>query len=347
VGQHDDDEFEALLERSSLGTSGARRLRSRASASDMARVRKMLVQTATQPSSDTSSYLTELETATRRGESDSRPATTSQPSQERSALRPIWSGSISFGLVTVPVELFAATENHGVRFQPYQRGTTDRVRYQRVNERTGAEVAYHDIVHGLSDEAGQAVIVERAELDEIALGQSHSHAIDVSGFVDLDEIDPIYFQKTYWLAPAETRNAKVYALLAAAMQATNRAAIANLVMRGKQHLCAVRAHDGVLSLETLYYADEIHQPREQLANLPEPFEPEGPEFDMASTLIESMSVAWRPEDYRDTYTDKVKQLIEDKRAGNIEAAETAPPKPTDLADLLEVLSRSVEARHAS
>jgi DNA end-binding protein Ku len=160
--------------------------------------------------------------------------------------RSIWTGSITFGLVTVPVGLYSATEDHGVHFHQYQRGTTDRIRYQRVNERTGEEVAFSEIVRGLEEDSGQTVIVEPAELDEIAPGRSRS--IDVTAFVDLDEIDPIYFQKTYWLAPAKPENGKVYGLLAAAMEATNRVAIATFVMRNKQYLCAVRAEGGVLSL---------------------------------------------------------------------------------------------------
>ncbi|WP_051343257.1 Ku protein [Pseudonocardia spinosispora] len=259
--------------------------------------------------------------------------------------RAIWTGSISFGLVTVPVGLFSATEDNAVSFHQYERGTTDRIRYRRINERTGEEVAFGDIVRGHDDGDGQTIIVEPSELDQIAPGRSRS--IDVTAFVDLDDIDPIYFQKTYWLAPTKEENAKVYALLAAAMEATNRVAIANFVMRGKQYLCAVRSERGVLSLETLYYAAEVRDPHDQLDHLPEPADQTGREFDMARTLIESMSAPWRPEDYEDTYTERVKQLIDDKRAGNEVVAESAAPAPTDVTDLLEALQRSVEARRAS
>jgi len=131
--------------------------------------------------------------------------------------RSIWSGSITFGLVTVPVGLYSATESHGVSFHQYQRGTTDRIRNKRVNERTGEEVAFADIVRGLDEEDGQTVIIDPAELDEIAPGRSRS--IDVTAFVDLDEIDPIYFQKTYWLAPAKAENGKVLFAARAAMEA--------------------------------------------------------------------------------------------------------------------------------
>jgi DNA end-binding protein Ku len=258
--------------------------------------------------------------------------------------RAIWSGSITFGLVTVPVGLFSATEDHSVHFHQYQRGTTDRIRNKRVNERTGEEVAYSDIVKGFDAQDGQVVVVEPRELEEIAPGRSRS--IDVLAFVDLDEIDPIYFQKTYWLAPAKEENAKVYALLASAMADTNRVAIATFVMRSKQYLAAVRAHeDGrALALETLNYADEVRDPEESLDHLPERGPSSGKELDMARTLIESMSAPWRPEDYRDTYTDQVNELIEAKLEGNEVAVASKAPEATEVTDLLEALRRSVEAR---
>ena len=258
--------------------------------------------------------------------------------------RAIWSGSITFGLVTVPVGLFSATEDHSVHFHQYQRDTTDRIRNKRVNERTGEEVAYSDIVKGFDAQDGQVVVVEPRELEEIAPGRSRS--IDVVAFVDLDEIDPIYFQKTYWLAPSKEENAKVYALLASAMAATNRVAIATFVMRSKQYLAAIRAHeDGqALALETLNYADEVRDPAESLDHLPERGPSSGKELDMARTLIESMSAPWRPEDYRDTYTDQVNELIEAKLVGNEVVAASKAPEATEVTDLLEALRRSVEAR---
>jgi DNA end-binding protein Ku len=234
-----------------------------------------------------------------------------------------------------------------VHFHQYQRGTTDRIRQRRVNERTGEEVAYSDIVKGFDSQDGQIVVVEPRELEEIAPGRSRS--IDVLAFVDLDEIDPIYFQKTYWLAPAKEENAKVYALLASAMAATNRVAIATFVMRSKQYLAAVRAHeDGrALALETLNYADEVRDPAESLDHLPERGPSSGKELDMARTLIESMSAPWRPEDYRDTYTDQVNELIEAKLVGTEVVAASKAPEATEVTDLLEALRRSVEARGGS
>ncbi|GAB3904294.1 Ku protein [Kibdelosporangium lantanae] len=250
--------------------------------------------------------------------------------------RAIWSGAISFGLVSIPVELYSATQDHTVHFNQFQRGTSDRVRYKRVNERTGDEVEYGDIVKGREVADGQFVLVEPGELDEIAPGRSRT--IDINAFVDLDEIDPIFYQKTYWLAPAKKEFAKPYALLTKAMTDSNRAGIATFVMRGKQYLTAVRARDGILALETLYFADEI---RENISPVDVPVGAK--ELKMATSLIESMTEEWKPEEYKDTYTERVRKLIEDKAAGNEVVVEEAPPEATEVVDLMEALRRSVEA----
>jgi DNA end-binding protein Ku len=254
--------------------------------------------------------------------------------------RAIWSGSINFGLVSIPVAMYSATEDHTVHFHQFQRGTADRIRYQRINERTGKEVDYSDIVKGADVGGGDYVIVDPEELDTIAPGRSRT--IDINRFVDLDEIDPVYFQKTYWLAPASEEYTRPYALLREAMARTNRAGIATFVMRGKEYLAAIRA-DGVLALHTLFFADEIRNPADELDNLPSQAPASGKELDMAKTLIESMSGPWQPQDYHDTYTERVEQLIDDKRRGGEIVAEAEPPAPTEMSDLLEALQRSISS----
>jgi DNA end-binding protein Ku len=256
--------------------------------------------------------------------------------------RAIWTGSISFGLVSIPVGLFSATEDHTIHFHQFERGTADRIRNHRVNERTGEEVEYSDIVKGKEVGGGDYVIVERDELADIAPGRSRT--IDITTFVDLDEIDPVYFQKTYWLAPTAEQYGRPYALLREAMERTNRAGIATFVMRGREYLTAVRATQEVLALETLYFADEIRDPKE-LDNLPGRIQLKGKELDMAVGLIESMSGPWHPEEFRDTYGERVENLIEDKRRGHEIVTEAEPPEPTAMTDLLAALERSVaEAR---
>jgi DNA end-binding protein Ku len=256
--------------------------------------------------------------------------------------RAIWSGSINFGLVSIPVAMYSATEDHTVHFHQFQRGTADRIRYQRINERTGKEVDYADIVKGADVGGGDYVIVEPEELDAIAPGRSRT--IDITRFVDLEEIEPVYFQKTYWLAPAGEEYTRPYVLLREALARTNRAGIATLVMRGKEYLGAIRADNGVLALHTLFFADEIRNPADALDNVPSHQAPaSGKELDMAKTLIESMSGPWQPQDYHDTYTERVERLIDDKRRGGKIVAEAEPPAPTEMSDLLEALQRSISS----
>ena len=258
--------------------------------------------------------------------------------------RPIWTGSITFGLVTIPVALFSATEDHTIHFNQFQRGTADRIRYQRVNERTGKEVDYADIVRGHQIGDGEYVVVEPDELAAIAPGRSRS--IEISTFVDLADIDPIYFQKTYWLAPAKPEYADSYALLVSAMARTNRVGIANFVMRGKQYLTAVRADDDVLALDTLFFADEIRDPH-QLDDLPGRKKASGKQLNMAVSLIDAMTGDWQPKDYADTYTAKVHKLLEDKRKGKEIVTEAQAPEATGVVDLMDALRRSVESARGS
>ena len=258
--------------------------------------------------------------------------------------RAIWTGAINFGLVTVPVGLYSATEDHSVHFHQLERGTSDRIRYRRVNERTGREVEYADIVKARDIGGGEYVVVEQQELADVAPGRSRS--IDITTFVDLDEIDPIFFQKTYWLAPTEEQYGRAYGLLRQALARTNRAGIATFVRRGKEYLTAVRADEKLLALETLYFADEIRDPGTQFASLPDSGPSRGKELDMAAMLIESMAGPWRPEEYRDTYTERVEQLIADKQAGRETVVAEEPPGATEVNDLLDALRRSVESARA-
>jgi DNA end-binding protein Ku len=227
--------------------------------------------------------------------------------------RAIWSGVLTFGLVTVPVQLFTATEDHTVHFHQLQRGTSDRIRYQRVNERTGKEVDYDDIVKGYDLGGGDYVIVEPDELDEIAPGKSQ--VVEITGFVELEQVEPVYFGKTYYLAPKGEEYTKVYERLHAALAKENKTGIATLVMRGKQYLVALRAQEEVLVLHTLHWADEVRDPHQELPVLPEQSEAKGRELDTARQLIDALSMDWNPEDYHDTYEERVKELVDAKAKG--------------------------------
>jgi DNA end-binding protein Ku len=254
--------------------------------------------------------------------------------------RAVWSGLISFGLVSVPVGLFTATQEHQPSFHQFAKNSTNRIRYKRVNERTGKEVDFENIVKGVDVGGGEHVMVTDEELEQIAPGRSR--ALEISGFVDLDEIDPIYFNKAYYLAPSGDESKKTYALLRDAMAKTNRAGIGTFVMHGKQHLAAVRAAGNTLVLETLFFADEVRDSKSMLDNLPGKTSFSKGELNMATQLVESMADAWNPKQYRDTYTDRVNELIAAKRKGNeVQVADDAP-EPTNVVDLLEALRRSVD-----
>ncbi|WP_371483122.1 Ku protein [Kitasatospora sp. NBC_00315] len=256
--------------------------------------------------------------------------------------RPIWSGILSFGLVSVPVSLYAATEDHTVHFRQIQRGTSDRVRNLRVNERTGKEVAFGDIVKGFETSEGEYVVVEPEELEQISPGRSRT--IEITGFVDLDQVEPIFFDKTYYLGPKGKEYAKVYALLQQALQRSNRAGIAMFSMRGKEYLTAVRADDGILTAHTMHFADEVRDPRREIGNLPEGDAAlSDRELSMAEQLIDMLAVEWNPDDYRDTFEEKVHELIAAKQAGQEFEAPEAAPRPSNVIDLMDVLSRSLES----
>lgn len=254
--------------------------------------------------------------------------------------RPIWTGVISFGLVAVPVALYSATEEHEVSFHQFEKDTPDRIRYKRVNERTEEEVDYADVVKGADVGDGHYVMLDQDELDSVAPGRSRS--LEIEAFVDVDQVDPIYYQKTYYLGPAGKDTAKTYALLRDAMAKTGKAAVGTFVMRGKEYLALIRAHGDLLVLETLYFADEVRDANKEVADLPGPVSGRGRELKMAQELIGSMTGKWRPADYRDTYTDRVHDLIEAKRHDHEITVADEAPEPTKVVDLMDALQRSVE-----
>jgi DNA end-binding protein Ku len=255
--------------------------------------------------------------------------------------RAIWTGSVSFGLVNVPVGLFSATQDHEVHFHQFEKGTSNRVRNQRVNEQTGDEVAYKDIVKGAEVGDGDYVMLTQEELESVEPGRSRT--IDISDFVDASEIDPIYYQKSYYLAPSDDTAKKPYALLVRAMEKAERIGVATFVMRGKQYLAAIRPHDGVLVLETMHFADEVRDPGKEVDNLPTRTKVSKKDLDMAVSLITSLTAKWNPENYEDTYTERVKKLVDAKRKNReIVREETAEETSEKVVDLLAALQASVE-----
>jgi DNA end-binding protein Ku len=252
--------------------------------------------------------------------------------------RAVWSGVLSFGLVSVPVSLYSATEEHTPDFHQYVKGTSQRIRYKRVSEKTGKEVDYSDIVKG-TKVGRKLVTLDQDELDAVAPGKSRS--LEIATFVDRDDVDPIYFNKTYWLGPGNADAKKTYALLRDAMAAENVVAIGMFVMRGKQYLTCVRPDGDMLALETMFFADEVRNPKQEIDNLPGKVKVASNEKKMARQLVSSMSSPFRAEDYRDTYADAVNKLIKAKAKNkDLPVAEDAP-EPTNVTDLMEVLRESV------
>ncbi|SEE21830.1 DNA end-binding protein Ku [Streptomyces misionensis] len=255
--------------------------------------------------------------------------------------RAIWTGVITFGLVTVPVGLYTAVQDHTVHFHQLQRGTSDRIRNRRVNERTGDEVGPDDIVKGFEVGEGEYIVVEPEELDEIAPGRSQT--IDITDFVALEQIEPVYFDRSYYIAPRGKEYTKVYELLRAALAEGNRVGIATFVMRNKQYLTALRAEDDVLVLQTLHWADEVRDPGEELPELPSGRAARGKELQMARQLIDALSGDWDPGRYHDTYQEKVRELVEAKAEGKEITAAEAPPEATNVIDLMKALEGSLDA----
>ncbi|MBT1184998.1 Ku protein [Streptomyces sp. CJ_13] len=253
--------------------------------------------------------------------------------------RPVWAGNLSFGLVSLPVGLYTATDSHTIHFHQLQRGTSDRIRNKRVNERTGDEVQLDDIVKGY-EIGDEYVLVEPKELDEIAPGRSRS--LEIAGFVDLAEVDPIFFDKTYYLGPWGAEYSKVYSLLEQALAKTGKAGIATFVMRQHEYLVALKAENGLLTLHTLHWADEIRDPQKEIDNLPGKARASDKELTMAEQLIEALTMKWDPEQFHDTFQEKGAAMIEAKQAGETVEKAEAPAEPTGVVDLMEALRASVE-----
>jgi DNA end-binding protein Ku len=254
--------------------------------------------------------------------------------------RAIWSGAISFGLVAVPVKLHPATEQKDIRFHQFKEGTKQRIRNKRVSEDTGREVDYEDIVKGYEVDKGKFVIVTPEELEAVA--PEKSRTIEIEDFVPLEEIDPIYFEKTYYLAPeGEAGAKKAYALLLESMKKEGQVAIGRFVMRTKEYLAAIRPMDGILALETMYFPDEIRQASE-VENVPVRAKANDRELKMARQLIGSLATTWDPKRYHDEYRERVLKLIRDKAKGKEVVLQEAP-EPSRVADLMEALRQSIEA----
>ncbi|MGE0066591.1 MAG: Ku protein [Solirubrobacterales bacterium] len=256
--------------------------------------------------------------------------------------RSIWSGSISFGLLNVPVKLYSAVARRNIALREIRESDSSRIKHRRVAEGTDEEVPYDKIIKAYEITPGQYVPIGKDEM--AALAPEQSRAIDVQDFVEIEEIDPKYFDSPYYLGPADGAE-KAYSLLASAMESSGKAAIARFVFRNKEHLAAIRASEGVLTLTTMRFADEVVP----AAELDDVF-PEGEqkvakkEQQMAEALIESLTTKFDPSSYRDEYREELLALIERKAEGKeIVASDSEPAKATKAPDLMAALEESIAA----
>jgi len=248
--------------------------------------------------------------------------------------RPIWRGTISFGLVSVPVRMFSATESKELRFHFLDKRDLQPISYDKVRRDTGEHVDSDDVIRGFEVAKGRFVPLEDEDLDRLDIELTKT--IDILDFVDLDEIDPIYFRKAYYLEPQEGGE-KPYRLLVRALEETGKVGIAKVVIRNKQHLAALRPWNGVLVLETMYYADEVRQPEKADGRV----RLQKPEVEMAKSLVENLSEPFKPEKYDDTYRKELLDLLRAKAKGKA-LPEPEPEEEGEVVDLMAALRESVE-----
>jgi DNA end-binding protein Ku len=254
--------------------------------------------------------------------------------------RAIWKGSISFGLVNIPIALYPATRREELKFRLLRKSDLSPVNYKRVAEKDGKEVSWDQIVKGYEYEKGKYIVLKEEDFQRVDLEATQT--VDIQDFVDQEEIDPMFFYKPYYLEPQKGGD-KSYALLRDALKDTNKVGVAKVVIKTRQYLAGVKPEDGALVLELMHFADELADPEK--LHLPNKAEVGKREMNMARSLIESMTSKWEPEKYKDDYRQALMEVIEEKvEAGGkeIEEKPRKTPKPTKVIDLVSVLQRSLD-----
>ena len=255
-------------------------------------------------------------------------------------MRAIWKGSISFGLVNIPIALYPATRREELKFRLLRKSDLSPVNYKRVAEKDGKEVPWDQIVKGYEYEKGKYVVLKDEDFERVDLEATQT--VDIQDFVDVDEIDPMFFYKPYYLEPQKGGD-KAYALLRDALKRSKKVGIAKVVIKTRQYLAGVKPEDGALVLELMHFADELADTGK--LHLPKKVEVGKRETNMAKSLIDSMSAKWNPEKYHDDYREALMEVIEEKvEAGgkDIEEKPKKAPKPTKVIDLVSVLQKSLE-----
>jgi DNA end-binding protein Ku len=254
--------------------------------------------------------------------------------------RAIWKGSISFGLVNIPIALYPATRREELKFRLLRKSDLSPVNYKRVAEKDGREVPWDQIVKGYEYEKGKYVVLKEEDFQRVDLEATQT--VDIQDFVDQEEIDPMFFYKPYYLEPQKGGD-KAYALLRDALKDTNKVGVAKVVIKTRQYLAGVKPENGALVLELMHFADELADPEK--LHVPKKTEVGKREMNMAKSLIDSMSSKWNPGKYKDDYREALMEVIEEKvEAGGkeIEEKPKKAPKPTKVIDLVSVLQKSLE-----
>jgi DNA end-binding protein Ku len=255
-------------------------------------------------------------------------------------MRAIWKGSISFGLVNIPIALYPATRKEELKFRLLRKSDFSPVNYKRVAEKDGKEVPWNQIVKGYEYDKGKYIVLKDEDFQRVDLEATQT--VDIQDFVDLDEIDPVFFYKPYYLEPQKGGD-KAYALLRDSLQESKKVGIAKVVIKTRQYLAGVKPEDGALVLELMHFAEELADTSK--LHIPKKVEVGKREMNMATQLIDSMSSKWSPDKYRDEYRDALMEVIEEKvEAGGkeIEEKPKKAPTPTKVIDLVEVLQKSLE-----
>ena len=254
--------------------------------------------------------------------------------------RAIWKGSISFGLVNIPIALYPATRREELKFRLLRKTDLSPVNYKRVAEKDGKEVPWDQIVKGYEYEKGKYVVLQDEDFQRVDIEATQT--VDIQDFVELDEIDPIFFYKPYYLEPQKGGD-KAYALLRDALKDSKKVGMAKVVIKTREYLAGVKPEDGAIVLELMHFADELADTGK--LHIPKKVEVGKREMTMAKSLIDSMSSKWNPEKYKDDYREALMEVIEAKvEAGGkeIEEKPSKAPKPTKVIDLVSVLQKSLE-----
>jgi len=254
--------------------------------------------------------------------------------------RAIWKGSISFGLVNIPIALYPATRREELKFRLLRKTDLSPVNYKRVAEKDGKEVPWDQIVKGYEYEKGKYVVLQDEDFQRVDIEATQT--VDIQDFVELDEIDPIFFYKPYYLEPQKGGD-KAYALLRDALKDSKKVGVAKVVIKTREYLAGVKPEDGALVLELMHFADELADTSK--LHISKKVEVGKREMTMAKSLIDSMSSKWNPEKYKDDYREALMEVIEEKvEAGGkeIEEKPKKAPKPTKVIDLVSVLQKSLE-----